>query len=72
MYVALVVLGLGLAVPSAAQDTQVPVDRDSTVYAVDPALRDAAGLVPDVTGFEEATLYRVEGGGYELVVRYRE
>ena len=72
LYVALVVLGLGLAVPSAAQDTQVPVDRDSTVYAVDPALRDAAGLVPEVTGFEEATLYRVEGGGYELVVRYRE
>ena len=72
LYVALVVLGLGLAAPSVAQDTQVPVDRDSTVYAVDPALRDAAGLVPEVTGFEEATLYRVEGGGYELVVRYRE
>jgi hypothetical protein len=69
---ALGVLGLGAAAPSAAQDTQVPVDPDSTVYAIDPALREAGELFPEVSGFEEATLYQVEGGGYELVVRYRE
>ncbi|MFB6248728.1 MAG: hypothetical protein ABEL97_09180 [Salinibacter sp.] len=69
---ALAALGLGAAAPSAAQDTQVPVDPDSTVYVIDPALREAGNLFPAVSGFEEATLYRVEGGGYELVVRYQE
>lgn len=62
---------LGLAAPVAAQDTQVPVDRDSTVYSIEPSLRDAADLFPDVTGFEGAELYRMEDGGYELVVRFR-
>jgi hypothetical protein len=68
---AALVLTLGAAVPVAAQDAQVPVDRDSSVYSIAPSLRDAAGLFPDVTGFEGAELYRMEEGGYELVVRYR-
>lgn len=67
---AALVLALGAA-PAAAQDTQVPVDRDSTVYSIEPSLREAAGLFPDATGFEGAELYRIEDGGYELVVRYR-
>jgi len=67
-----VLLGfLGGTAPVAAQDTQVPVDQDSTVYSIEPSLRDAAALFPDVTGFEGAELYRMKDGGYELVVRFR-
>mgnify|MGYP006282431883 CR=1 FL=1 len=66
------ILGAGAVVPAAAQDTQVPVDRDSTVYSIEPALREAADLFPEVSGFAGAELYRVEEGGYELVVRYRD
>lgn len=68
----LLLLSVGTVVPAAAQDTQVPVDQDSSVYSIEPALRDAAGLFPEVPGFEGAELYRVEEGGYELVIRYRE
>ena len=68
---AALVLALGAAGPAAAQDTQVPVDQDSTVYSIEPPLRDAADLFPEVTGFEGAELYRMEDGGYELVVRFR-
>jgi len=67
----LVLLAGGL-LPTMAQDTQLPVDRDRSVYAIDPALRNAAGLFPDVEGFESAVLYRTEKGAYELVVHYHE
>jgi hypothetical protein len=61
----------GAAVSSAgAQDVQVPFDRDSTVYSVDPDLRQRVGLFPDVQGFQGAELYRVDRTTYELVVRY--
>lgn len=57
--------------PVRVQDVQVPVDRDSTVYTIDPALRDALGLFPEVDGFQGAELYRRPEETYELVVRYR-
>lgn len=55
-----------------AQETQVPIDEDSTLYTVDRELRDELGLFPDVVNFQEALLYRLEEGQYELVLRYRE
>ena len=67
----IVLLAVGSSA-ATAQDTQVPVDRDGSVYSVDRSLRDAADLFPDVNGFESAVLYRTEAGAYELVVRYRE
>ncbi|MFB6271396.1 MAG: hypothetical protein ABEL51_00735 [Salinibacter sp.] len=69
----LVALLTGLAAPpGAAQDVQVPLDRDSTVYVLDAALRQKLGLFPEVTGFQEARLYRKDGAGYELVIRYKQ
>ena len=70
--VAILILGvLGSAMSASAQDVQVPVDTDSTVYTIDSDLRSALGLFPDISGFQGAELYRLEEGGYELVVRYR-
>ena len=70
--IVVLILGAGAVVPAVAQDTQVPVDRDSSLYTIEPALREAADLFPEVSGFAGAELYRGEEGGYELVVRYRD
>jgi len=65
-------LGVVPAGSALAQDVQVPFDRDSTLYVIEPDLRDRLDLFPDVSGFREASLYQVEATTYELVVRYRE
>lgn len=36
-----------------AQETQVPIDEDSTVYTVNRELWDEWGLFPDGAGFQE-------------------
>ncbi len=56
----------------SAQDVQVPFDRDSTLYSIDPDLRSRLALFPDVAGFQGAELYRRDSTTYELVIRYRE
>lgn len=66
---ALLLAGLA-GVPAAAQDVQVPVDRDSTLYVLDADLRQELGLFPGVSGFREARLYQAEGAEYEFVIRY--
>lgn len=58
--------------PAAAQEVQVPLDRDSTLYVVNADLRQALGLFPEVSGFQEARLYRADDAAYELVIRYEE
>jgi len=60
------------APPAHAQEQQVPIDQDSTLYRIDADLRDNLGLFPDVAGFQEATLYRLGDGTFELVIEYRE
>jgi hypothetical protein len=70
---ALIFLFVLPAVGSAsAQDVQVPFDGDSTLYVIEPDLRDRLDLFPDVSGFQEATLYQLDDTTYELVVQYRE
>jgi hypothetical protein len=68
----LLVLASGGPPQSAAQETQVPLDPDSTLYTLDADLRQELGLFPEVDGFRRATLYRVSGDAYELVIEYRE
>lgn len=58
--------------PVEAQETRVPLDRDSTVYVIDRELKNEVGLFPEVSGFREAVLYRTSGGQYELVLHYQE
>ena len=70
---ALVVLLVGLVgAPAVAQDVQVPLDRDSTLYVLDADLRQELGLFLEVSGFQEARLYRADETGYELVILYKE
>ncbi len=66
----ILLLGIASIGSVSAQDVQVPFDRDSTLYTVEPDLRDRLGLFSDVTGFQQAELYRVDDSTYELVVRY--
>lgn len=71
--VLLVVLLGGLAgSPVAAQDVQVPLDRDSTRFVVDAELRRDVGLFPEVSGFQEARLYRSGDAEYVFVIRYEQ
>lgn len=70
------VLWIGLALlflvsPAQAQQQQVPLDRDSTVYAVDADLRDKLGLFSEIEGFQEAVLFQVADNEYELIIEYR-
>jgi len=71
-----VVLGCAMWGPAVAQDVQVPLDRDGTLYVIGADLQSELGLFPFVSGFQEARLYRAEGqpaeGQYDLVIRYRE
>jgi hypothetical protein len=67
----LLLIGGSTVGSAAAQDVQVPFDRDGTLYSVGPDLRRQLDLFPEVAGFQGAELYRIEGGAYELVVRYR-
>ena len=55
-----------------AQEVQVPLSPDSTVTTIDAELRQTLSLFPDVTGFQQAELYRVSENQYELVIEYRE
>jgi hypothetical protein len=65
-------LALVLLVSSAqAQQQQVPLDRDSTVYAIDAELREELGLFLEVEGFQEAVLFQVADEAYELVIQSR-
>ena len=69
----LVALLVGLAgPPAAAQDVQIPLDRDSTLYVLDADLRQDLGLFSEVSGFQEARLYRAGDADYELVIRYEQ
>ncbi len=67
--VLLALLGGLAASPAAAQDVQVPLDRDSTLYVLNADLRQEVGLFPEVTGFQEARLFRTDDDAYELVIR---
>lgn len=67
-----VLLGGLVGSPVAAQDVQVPLDRDSTLYVLDADLRQDLGLFPEVSGFQEARLYRAGDAEYELVIRYEQ
>ena len=65
---------VALLAPAAdlyAQEQQVPLDQDSTLYVVDADLRQDLNLFPDVRGFQEAVLYRIGDDEYELVIQYR-
>ena len=55
-----------------AQEVQVPLDPDSTVYVVDAELEQSLDLFPEVDGFQDAVLYRTPDGAFELVIQYRE
>ncbi len=61
---------LGASV-AQGQDVQVPLSPDSTVYTIDRSLQQELGLFADVQGFEQARLFRLSDGRYELVVEYR-
>lgn len=61
----------GGTAPTVAQDRQVPVDQDSTVYSLTPDLREALGLFPEVSGYQGAELYRGEED-FELVIRFEQ
>jgi len=67
-----VVVLLAPATDLYAQEQQVPLDQDSTLYVVDADLRQNLNLFPDVRGFQEAVLYRLDDGEYELVIQYRQ
>jgi len=66
-----VVVLLAPATDLYAQEQQVPLDQDSTLYVVDANLRQDLNLFPDVRGFQEAVLYRIGDDEYELVIQYR-
>ena len=66
-----VVVLLAPATDLYAQEQQVPLDQDSTLYVVDADLRQDLTLFPDVRGFQEAVLYRIGDDEYELVIQYR-
>ena len=66
-----VVVLLAPATDLYAQEQQVPLDQDSTLYVVDADLRQDLTLFPDVGGFQEAVLYRIGDDEYELVIQYR-
>lgn len=65
-------LGVGMTSPVHAQEVQVPLSPDSTVYTIDAELRQKLGLFPEVKGFQQASLYRLSADAYELVIEYRE
>ena len=66
------VLAVGGMPRAAAQEVQVPLDPDSTVYTIDADLEQQLGLFPDVDGFQEAQLFRLSARTYELVILYRQ
>lgn len=68
--IACLVLSVGLF-SAHAQDVQVPFDTEGTLYTIDADLRDRLDLFPEVEGFQQATLYRVDTNDYELVLLYR-
>ncbi len=65
-------IGMLATAPATAQDVQVPLDRDSTLYVLDADLRQELDLLPEVSGFQEARLYRTGEAEYGLVIRYEE
>lgn len=68
----ILVIGVLGPVAAQAQEVQVPLDPDSTVYTLDTELRRQLGLFPEVEDFQQAQLYRVGETDYELVIQYRE
>lgn len=62
---------VGIPSRTHAQEVQVPLDADSTLYAVDAELEDRLNLFPNVRGFQKAVVYRQSEDTYELVVQYR-
>ena len=56
-----------------AQDQQVPMDRDSSVYTIDAGLQSKLQLeeFEEYPGFRQANLYLLQDGSYELVVEYQ-
>mgnify|MGYP006434641609 CR=1 FL=1 len=72
-FVPLVLFALGAVVgTSPAQEVQVPLDPDSTLYTIDADLQQSLNLFSDVSGFQEAVLYQQADGTFELVIQYRE
>ncbi len=70
---AMVLMAGGVAAtPALAQEQQVPLDPDSTVYTIDADLRQELGLFPEVQGFQQAQLFQVESQTYELVIQYEQ
>ncbi len=72
------VLGLVLAVvilvparTAAAQEVQVPMDREGTVYAVGADQAEELGLFRDYEGFQEARLYATGDSLFTLEITYR-
>lgn len=63
---------LGCVGLAHAQEVQVPLDADSTLYTLNAEVEQELNLFPEVTGFQEAVLYRQSDGAYELVIQYRE
>lgn len=55
-----------------AQEQQVPLDQDETVFVIDRDLRERLSLFQDVSGFQEAALYKVTDTKFELVIQYRQ
>lgn len=72
LLVSLLLVQAASVISVQAQGTQVPFDRDSTVYSIDRELRQELGLFPAISGFREAVLYRLSDGQYELVLRYQQ
>lgn len=58
--------------PVHAQEVQVPLNADSTLYTLDAELEQELNVFPEVAGFQQAVLYRQSDGAYELVIQYRE
>jgi len=58
--------------PVHAQEVQVPLDADSTLYTLNAELEQDLDVFPEVAGFQQAVLYRQSDGAYELVIQYRE
>lgn len=71
-YVLTVLLLVACSTAAVAQEVQIALDEDASVFVLSPDLRDVAGVLSEVEGFQQATLYRVAPSEYELVIQYRD
>jgi hypothetical protein len=62
----------GLHGTAFAQEVQVPFDEEGRIDVITPVMEARLRLFPDYPTFEEARLFRMPDGSYELVIQYRQ